>query len=184
MALSDQGSSESTATHGGVSETKHGREAEGHSEMRGETAQSPKGGLARIGIVVQGSAPADNEVLTGNAQPLLREVRDLLQRLIDSGESGAIDLRAMPLSEADLLWLAGQLGKGEVMIKLNMNGESTIVETQAPGVWWVTHHNEKGKVVSEFIEVTWVPELVAAQREDAKLGLVYLDSLIYDLSQS
>lgn len=140
--------------------------------------------LSDIGIVVQGPAEPRGDTLTGNAQPVLREIRDLLQRLIDSGETGAIDLRAMPLSDADLLWLAGQLGEGEVQVSLNTDGRSTITETQAPAVWWVTHRNAKDKVVSEFIEITWVPDLVAAQREDAKLGLAYLDSLILDLSQS
>lgn len=138
--------------------------------------------LSDIGIVVQQTPPAGGDALTGNAQPLLREIRDLLQRLTDSGETSAIDLRAMPLSEADLLWLAGQLGEGEVSISLNTDGPSTIVETQAPGVWWVTHRNEKGRVVSEFIEITWVPDLVAAQRDDARLGLAYLNGLILDLT--
>lgn len=140
--------------------------------------------LSDIGIVVQGPAAPDGDTLSGNAQPVLREIRDLLQRLIDSGETGAIDLRAMPLNDADLLWLSGQLGEGEVRVVLNTEGRSTITETQAPAVWWVTHRNEKDKVVSEFIEITWVPELVAAQREDAKLGLAYLDSLIFDITAS
>lgn len=140
--------------------------------------------LSDIGIVVRQTAQPEGSALTGNAQPVLREVRDLLQRLVETGEPGAIDLRSMPLSEEDLAWLADQLGEGEVKISLDANGPSTITETQAPGVWWITHRNEKDKVVSEFIEITWVPDLVAAQREDAKLGLVYLDSLIYGLSQS
>lgn len=140
--------------------------------------------LSDIGIVVEGAATTAGDTLTGNAQPLLREIRDLLQHLVDSGETGAIDLRAMPLSDADLLWLAGQLGEGEVRVILDSGGRSSITETQAPGVWWVTHRNEQDKVVSEFIEIAWVPELVAAQREDARLGLVYLDSLIFDLSPS
>lgn len=140
--------------------------------------------LADIEIVAQGVPPNPRDALTGNAQPLVRELRDMLSRLVESGEPGAVDLRAMPLSQADLEWLSDRLGQGEVRILLDAEGESTITETQAPGVWWITHRNQKGTVVSEFIEITWVPELVAAQREDAKLGLAYLDNLILDLSQS
>jgi hydrogenase-1 operon protein HyaF len=140
--------------------------------------------LSDIGVVVQGPAASGNDDLTGNAQAVLREVRGLLQRLLESGETGAIDLRAMPLSDADLRWLARQLGEGEIRVTLDAGGRSTITETQAPGVWWVTHRNEQDKVVSEFMEITWVPDLVATQREDAILGLAYLDKLMVDLSQS
>jgi len=133
--------------------------------------------LGDIGIVVQGPA-GDGDALTGNAFAVLREVRALLDNLLESDQPGAVDLRAMPLSDADLAWLASRLGRGEVRIELTAGGPSTIVETQASGVWWVTHRNERDKVVAEFIEVAWVPNLVAAQREDAKLGSAYLDTLI------
>lgn len=182
MAFTDPRANGSAVTPGDMCDTRQTGRTEALVQSRGETVASDKGGLARIGIVVEGGARPADDVLTGNAPPLLREIRDLLQRLIDTGEGGAIDLHAMPLSAADLHWLAGQLGEGEVKVSLNSGGVSSITETQAPGVWWVTHRNERDKVVSEFIEVCWVPELVAAQPEDAGLGLDYLDSLVLDLA--
>jgi len=120
--------------------------------------------------------------LSGNAPVLLREVAELGQRLLTTGESAAIDLRALPLTPADLDWLRETLGQGQVMATLEAEGESTLTETVCPGVWWVTHHNEHGAVASEFIEVTLVPELLKAHPDDVKIGLEHLELLISDLS--
>ena len=120
--------------------------------------------------------------LSGNAPVLLREIAELARRLIDTGESSAIDLRALPLSSADLDWLRETLGQGQIVATLEAEGESTLTETVCPGVWWVTHHNENGAVASEFIEVTFVPELLKAHPDDVKIGLEHLEMLISDLS--
>jgi hydrogenase-1 operon protein HyaF len=120
--------------------------------------------------------------LSGNAPVLLHEIAELARRLLDSGESSAIDLRALPLTPADLDWLRETLGQGQVVATLEAEGESTLTETVCPGVWWVTHRNENGAVASEFIEVTFAPELLKAHPEDVKIGLEHLEMLISDLS--
>lgn len=119
--------------------------------------------------------------LTGNAPPLLRELLEQVRHLIESGESSAIDLSALPLTPADLDWLREKLGAGEISVTLQANGESTLNETGCPGVWWVTHHNEQGAVTSQFIEVTFVPELVKAHPQDVAIGQEYLELMISDL---
>jgi hydrogenase-1 operon protein HyaF len=127
--------------------------------------------------------PAPSEAgLTGNAPPLLHELAEQVRRLLDRGETSAIDLGALPLTPADLDWLRARLGEGEIAVTLDANGESTLSETASPGIWWVTHRNEKGVVTSEFLEVTFVPELVKAHPQDVKMGLEHLESLISDLS--
>lgn len=119
--------------------------------------------------------------LTGNAPPLLRELLEQVRHLIESGESSAIDLSALPLTPADLDWLREKLGAGEISVTLQANGESTLNETGCPGVWWVTHHNEQGAVTSQFIEVTFVPELVKAHPQDVAIGQEQLELMISDL---
>lgn len=119
--------------------------------------------------------------LTGNAQPLLREISELLHRLLETGESGTIDLSALPLTPDDLNWLQEKLGDGEIAVTLQANGESTLNETACPGVWWVVHHNIQGAVTSQFIEVAWVPELIKAHPKDVEIGSEHLDLLISDL---
>jgi hydrogenase-1 operon protein HyaF len=125
--------------------------------------------------------PPGEPGLTGNAPPLLRELSELVKRLLASGETSAIDLTALPLTPADLDWLQDKLGAGEISVTLQANGESTLNETACPGIWWVTHHNEQGAVTSQFIEVAFVPELVKAHPEDVQTGQEYLELLISDL---
>jgi len=120
--------------------------------------------------------------LSGNAPALLREIAEMLRRLLASGESSAIDLQALPLTPADLEWLREQLGEGEIAVTLNAEGESSLNETACPGVWWVTHRNPKGTTVSEFLEVAFVPEMVKAHQDDVVIGLEHLELLISDLS--
>ena len=119
--------------------------------------------------------------LTGNALPLLRELLELVRRLLETGETSAIDLSALPLTPADLDWLHDKLGTGEIAVTLQASGESTLNETACPGVWWITHHNEQGAVTSQFIEVAFVPELVKAHPQDVALGQEHLELMIADL---
>ncbi len=119
--------------------------------------------------------------LTGNAPPLLRELLEMVGRLLDAGETSAIDLSALPLTPADLDWLREKLGEGEIVIALQASGDSTLAETACPGVWWVTHHNEQGVVTTQFIEVAFVPELAKAHPQDVAIGRDHLESLISDL---
>lgn len=138
--------------------------------------------LDAIPIVVTHTASEPENGLSGNAPVLLREISEHVRSLLRDGVPSAIDLRALPLTPEDLDWLRDTLGEGEVIATLDAEGESTLVETACPGVWWVTHHNPQGVIVSEFIEVTFVPELLKAHAEDVKRGLEHLDLLIFDLS--
>jgi hydrogenase-1 operon protein HyaF len=136
--------------------------------------------LDAIPIHVINTLPAGPS-LSGNAPPLLREISELLRRLLETGESAAIDLSALPLTPPDLDWLRDKLGEGEIAVTLQASGESTLNETACPGVWWVTHRNEQGAVTSQFIEVTLVPELVKAHPQDVEIGREHLELLISDI---
>jgi hydrogenase-1 operon protein HyaF len=120
-------------------------------------------------------------MLSGNASVLLREIAERLQQLLEGGQTATIDLLAMPLNVADLDWLRQQLGVGEVRITLEADGESTLQETSCPGVWWVQHHNPGGGVMSAFIEITPVPDLVRAHPDDIRGGWQRLTRLLGDL---
>ena len=134
--------------------------------------------LDAIPIVTETAAAGQS----GNAPVLLREIAEMVRRLLKDGEMSAIDLQALPLTPADIDWLHERLGEGEIAVTLDADGESTLIETNCPGVWWVTHRNPNGAVVSEFIEVAYVPEIVKAHREDVVIGLEHLELLISDLS--
>lgn len=111
---------------------------------------------------------------TGNADPVLREIRHALLQLLEHGTENTIDLGAIPFAGGDERILNEVLGDGEVRATLSTMGESLVQETAIPGVWRVDHFDEKGETQSRFIEVTFMPEILKTQRQDAELGLQVL----------
>jgi hydrogenase-1 operon protein HyaF len=108
---------------------------------------------------------AGNE-LTWNVEPILHEVRHALEILLKNGDSSIIDLRSIPLAPGEEKTIINTLGQGEVHARLDALGPSEIYETKYAGVWLVTHFNEAESIVSRFIEVTEIPDLLKSQRED------------------
>jgi hydrogenase-1 operon protein HyaF len=101
---------------------------------------------------------------------LLTEIADLLHNLIAHQTPGCIDLLGLPLSAACLAALEQRLGCGEIMATLEASGISEIRETKFPGVWWISHADETGKIVAKLVEVAAVPEILHASRMDMVLG--------------
>ena len=110
-------------------------------------------------------------VATGNASPLLHEIRHALAQLIKDGSENIIDLGAIPFAPGDDRILEEILGTGEVHAVLSLQGESHVRETSIPGVWRVDHLDEAGQQQSRFIEITFMPDILKTQREDAERGL-------------
>lgn len=108
------------------------------------------------------------EPLTGQAEAVLAEIAQLLERFCETGEEGSIDLRGLPLSPADKAWLDEQLGRGEVEIVLDAGGRSLLTETACSGVWKVVHRDAEERVVAELIEVAPVPGIVKAAGADVQ----------------
>ncbi len=102
---------------------------------------------------------------------MLREIAALLERLLQTGEPGQIDLRSLPLSPAGRGLLRESLGSGEVSASIQALGESTVEESLYPGVWWITHRNLDGDVMAEAIEVAYVPEILSSDPQEASRGL-------------
>jgi len=104
--------------------------------------------------------------LTFNVKPLLNEVKHALDNLIETGHSTIIDLRSIPLAPGEEEKILSVLGLGEVQARLDALGLSEIIETQYAGVWIVSHYNDEGHIISRFIEVTTMPEILCSQTED------------------
>jgi hydrogenase-1 operon protein HyaF len=107
----------------------------------------------------------------GLVDALLMEVASLLGRLIDHGEVGSIDLRGLPLSPSCIANLEQRLGRGEITMQLDAAGRSDIHETSFPGVWWIRHADEAGRVIAMLIEVAIVPAILRADPADMAEGL-------------
>lgn len=114
----------------------------------------------------QPAAPCQGEMVTGMARSVMAEVAKLLENLADKGESASIDLRSLPLTEADRAELEELLGRGEVQIQLHVAGSSEIWETAYTGAWWIRHRGAGDKISSEEIAVCPVPEILSAHPAD------------------
>ena len=104
--------------------------------------------------------------LTQNVKPLLHEIKHALDNLIETGHTTVIDLRSIPLAPGEEDKILNTLGRGEVLAQLNALGLSEVIETQYAGVWIVTHYNDEDHIISRFIEVTTMPEILCSQTED------------------
>ncbi len=104
--------------------------------------------------------------LTQNVKPLLHEIKHALDNLIETGRTTMIDLRSIPLAPGEEDKILNTLGRGEVLAQLNALGLSEVIETQYAGVWLVTHYNDEDHIISRFIEVTTMPEILCSQTAD------------------
>ena len=132
---------------------------------------SPEAGarrLAAIGVAV--------ETESGNIPLLLHELRHALEALVTDGKTHVVDLRAIPLAPGEEDRLLATLGEGELVAEFDALGKSEIRECGYPGIWRVTHWNAAGELIGRYLEVTFVPTLLASQPRDVRAGLERLSA--------
>jgi len=112
------------------------------------------------------AAPCLSERATGMALSVLAEVGRMLETLAGSGEPGSIDLKSLPLSDADRAQLEELLGRGEVHAELELAGASQVWETAYSGVWWIRHRGAGDKIATEEISVCRIPEILITHPVD------------------
>jgi hydrogenase-1 operon protein HyaF len=103
---------------------------------------------------------------TGMAWSVLAEVGRLLECLAQTGEPGYIDLRSLPLTDADRGELESLLGRGEVRVDLSLAGASEVWETAYAGAWWIRHRGAGERIAAEEIAVCPVPEILKTHPAD------------------
>lgn len=113
---------------------------------------------------------AGSEAGTGNSigaglQALVHEIAAMLERLAETGESGAIDLKSLPMAPVEFNELRTLLGDGEIDLTIDLDGPTRVRETAWSGVWWVRHQNQSGRVLAEYIEINRFPDFLSAQPE-------------------
>ena len=102
------------------------------------------------------------------SQALLGELAEHLNHFAATGQPYVIDLSSLPVSEQDLRDLEQILGQGEVDATLNTIGESKVYETQYAGIWWIKHYSPEQKLMSQFIEINDVPEILKCHNDDIR----------------
>jgi hydrogenase-1 operon protein HyaF len=111
-------------------------------------------------------APCMTDQATGMALSVLAEVGRLLESLAENGQAGSIDLRSLPLTDADREQLEELLGRGEVRAELDLAGSSEVWETAYPGAWWIRHRGAGDKISSEEIAVCRIPDILITHPVD------------------
>jgi len=112
------------------------------------------------------------------ADAVFREIPVLMQRLLDTGETGTIDLRSLPMTDWDRQQLATRLGEGEVKAFVTVGGTSTVTETQFAGVWWVRHEGADGRIAAEQVVVARAPEFLLAHPADIEAAQRRLSAIL------
>jgi hydrogenase-1 operon protein HyaF len=103
---------------------------------------------------------------TGNLRPLLLQIEQALQDLVEKGVECTIDLGAMPFTEQDERDLRQRLGDGEVRATLDAFGPTLIEETGIRGVWLVEHQDVEQRRLTLHVEVARIPGILITPSDD------------------
>lgn len=101
-----------------------------------------------------------------NAPPLLPEINAEIERRAVASEPHVINLSLLPHTEQDLALLDRQLGKGWLTVLSRGYGNCRVESTGTRNVWWVRFYNSQDALILNTIEITAIPEIVRAARED------------------
>lgn len=118
------------------------------------------------------------------ALALLHELVERLEKLTKEDEPSHIELTAMELGEADYELLRETLGEGEIMAEVTNFGHVTVMETGYAGIWWVTHMDEEEQVLSDFLEVSYCPEVLIADTETVDDGFNALKARLFEMEMA
>lgn len=115
---------------------------------------------------------------SGVVDTVMREIAAMMERLLETGEPGIVDLRSPPMTELHRFELAEKLGDGGVRALVDAAGASTVFGTKFAGVWWVRHENREGRILSERIIVARAPGILLAHPSDISAARARLNKLV------
>ena len=101
-----------------------------------------------------------------NAPAVLTEIVGKAKKYQAGNGAHVVNLTLLPMSQEDLDCLALTLGVGAVTILSRGYGNCRITSTRLPNVWWVQYFNSMDTLILNTIEVSEVPEVAQASKED------------------
>lgn len=120
---------------------------------------------------------------TGIVSSLFAEIADALARFAETGEIHKIDLRSLPMTEADRTEIDERLGVGEVRADLAVIGRSEVWETAYAGVWRVRHYGALDAIAADEVVIASAPDILFTHRDDARAAAKRLKGELADGSQ-
>ena len=130
------------------------------------------------------SAPGKSATIGGGVQSMAHEILSHLQRLHDTGETAAIDLKSLPMAPDEFHGIKKMLGQGEIDLTLELDGPTRIRETAYAGVWWIQHTGKDGRILAEFIEITRFPDFLSAQPDQIADAVRHLRDQLRERSKA
>jgi hydrogenase-1 operon protein HyaF len=133
-----------------------------------EVAAIPDAVRARAFTPVRpGKGPdADRSPAVINAPPIYAELADKAARGTTGEPPHVVNFTLLPHTEDDLLWLDAALGEGAVTILSRGYGNCRVTATALASVWRVQFFNSMDTLILDTLEVTDMPEVVLAAKED------------------
>lgn len=113
-----------------------------------------------------------------NALPILVELQSHCIEYRATKAAHVVNLTLLPLSDADLVFLDKQLGRGPVDTLSRAYGKCQVSSTLIPNVWWVRFYNSMGTLILNTLEVIDVPAVICAAPEDLRDSAMRLDGLL------
>jgi len=121
-----------------------------------------------------------------NVLPVLKEITDALEQLLQGGEPHFIYTNKMPFSPEDIQLLSDLFRRGEVEITDNTtNNKSVVYNTRYPGVWVTTLWGRTLEFtpILEIVEINWYPQVVAFPPEDVAQGVRQFLTAVAEVTQ-
>ncbi|MGO8778371.1 MAG: hydrogenase expression/formation C-terminal domain-containing protein [Rhodomicrobium sp.] len=101
-----------------------------------------------------------------NAPAIATELADKLSAYGPGSGTHVVNLTLLPLSEEDQAYLDSRLGNGSVTILSRGYGNCRISSTAVKNAWRVRYFNSREAVILDTVEVTTLPEVACAAKED------------------
>ena len=133
-----------------------------------EVAPVPSMALERAFVPVRAGQGESAPTLPGlaSAPALIVELLDKSAQFQPGQDPHVINLTLLPHSEPDLVWLDTALGEGSVTVLSRGYGNCRITATATRGIWRVQFFNSMDTLILDTFEVTSIPEVAIAARED------------------
>ncbi len=113
-----------------------------------------------------------------NALPILVELQSHCADFAATKAPHVINLTLLPLSDADVVFLDEQLGRGPIDTLSRAYGKCQVSSTQIANVWWVRFYNSMGTLILNTLEVIDVPAVICAAPEDLSDSAARLEGLL------
>ena len=101
-----------------------------------------------------------------NAPLLLSEIEDQWKQWQPGQAAYVVNLTLLPMSVEDIGFMDHHLGTGRVLILSRGYGNCRITNTCMPNTWRVVYYNSQDLVILNTVEVTELPDVAQAAKED------------------